>query len=182
MVGWPAVARFPLEPAHERYLVADLAIGAAIVNFVLNLGLGWLVVRDRAGIAFDADFGEPSLIGELLGTCLLLPFFTGIIVTPLVRKMVAAGRLPALSWRRADHPWLRRLPGRTWLRALAVGAVCVVAVAVPIAAALSAAGVSGLDSGDYLIAKAVGSGLLAAPVTPLFGLAALAEAEAEVGR
>ncbi len=171
------MSKLPLDPAHRRYLIFDLAIGAAIVNFVLNLGLGWLAARGRAGVAFEADFGEPSLSGDLFGTCLLLPFFTGVIVTPLVAKVVAAGKLSPLRWRRAEHGLLRRLPRRSFFRALLVGVVCVAVIAIPAMVVLKGAGVTWLDRGDYLIAKALFSGALAAPVTPLFGLAALADLE-----
>jgi hypothetical protein len=171
------LADLTLNRAQKRYLLVDLAIGAAIVNLVLNVGLGWLILRGREGIAMSGEFGEPSLIGELLGTCLLLPFFTGIIVTPLVKMVVRKGRVPAVEWQRTDHPWLARLPRGTFARSVVVGVSCMVVIAMPIAVILTAVGLEWLDFRDYLIAKGVFSGLLAAPVTPLFGICALADAE-----
>jgi len=170
------VTRLGLDAAQKRYLVVELAVGAAIVNFLLNLGLGWLFMHTKGGIPLSAETGDPSLIGELLGTCMLLPFFTGLIITPLVKRVVRQGRVPALAWQRSDHRWLARLPRGTFLRSLLVGAVCVLLIALPAIAVLSALGVDWLAFRDYMIAKGVFSGLLAAPVTPLFGLAALADA------
>ena len=170
------MAQFTLNRAQKRYLAVDLSIGAAVVNFLLNLGLGWLVLHSREGIPLSAEAGEPSLTGELLGTCLLLPFFTGIIVTPLVKRVVRHGRVPALDWGRKDHRWLARLPNGSFARSLLVGVVCVVLVALPVGLLLWATGIEWLGFRDYLIAKGVFSGLLAALVTPLFGLCALADA------
>lgn len=173
------MSELTLEPAHKRYLVVDLAIGAAIVNLLLNMGLGWLFLRGRDGIAMTADFGEPAIAGEIFATALLLPLFTALIVTPLAKRMVAQGKLPGLSWSRSEQPWLARLPQGTLLRALVIGLMCLVVFGVPSIAILSAAGLEWLDFADYIIAKGIFSGLLAAPVTPFIGLAALADAGAE---
>lgn len=169
------MSELSLNAAQKRYLVVELAVGAAIVNLLLNLGLGWLILHSKDGIALSAATGEPSLVGELLGTCLLLPFFTGLIVTPLAKRVVAQGRVPALSWPRSEHRWLARLPSGTFWRSLLVGVACLLLIAVPAIGLLSAFGVEWLAFREYLIAKGVFSGLLAAPVTPLFGLAALAD-------
>jgi len=172
------MTQLSLNAAQKRYLAVDLALGAAIVNFVFNLGLGWLVLHSKDGIPFSAETGDPSLVGELLATCLLLPFFTGLIITPLAKSFVRKGRVPALSWTRADHPLLSRLPRGTFLRSLLVGLVCTVVIALPAIAVLSALDVDWLTFREYLVAKGVFSGLLAAPVTPLLGLCALADAPA----
>lgn len=173
------MTQLELNAAQKRYLVVDLAIGAAIVNLLLNLGLGWLFLHSKEGIAFSAGSGDPSLVGELFGTCFLLPFFTGLIVTPLVKRVARQGRVPALSWGRADHRWLSRLPRGTFLRSLVIGLLCVLVVALPAIGVLSLLHVEWIAFRPYVLAKGVFSGLLAAPVTPLFGLAALADLSAE---
>ena len=173
------MSELALDSAHKRYLLVDLAIGATIVNFLLNLGLGWLFLRGDSGIAMTADVGEPSISGEIFGTTLLLPFFTGIIVTPLAKRMIGQGKLPVLGWRRNEQRWLARLPRSSFLRALLVGIVCVTLIGVPTIIILSGAGVEWIEAGDYIFIKGIFSGLLAAPVTPLFGIAALADFEAK---
>lgn len=167
---------FNLDPGQKRYIVYDLVIVPFIVNFLLNAGLAWLALGDRSGIAFHGEFGEPSLLGELLAICLLLPFFTGLIVTAIAKRMRREGRLARISVDAFPLRLLSMLPRGVFLRSALVSAGSVILIALPLIAALKALDVQFLMGNSFIAAKGVFAGLLAVMVTPVFGLRVLCEA------
>jgi hypothetical protein len=157
---------------HLRYLIVEQGAGAAIVNFVINGVIAWLSFRSLQTVPL---WGGKSIGGDLIGTDLLLPLITCLIVTPLAKKQIENGRLSRLMWRRTSHPALRLLPSRTLLRAILIGVICVALIAPPSVAALMAAGVSELRFWPFIWFKAVYAAVLGALVTPVIALCALGD-------
>ena len=51
-----------LSREHRRFLVVDQLIGAAVVNFLLNAALAWLVFRRAPSVALYASPGSAVLL------------------------------------------------------------------------------------------------------------------------
>ena len=76
-------------------------------NFLLNGAIAWLLFRSLERVPL---WGQQSIAGDTIGTCFFLPFFTALIVTPLVRRRVRAGSVAPLGVDARDHPPLGWLP------------------------------------------------------------------------
>lgn len=159
-------------PHHRRFLILEQGIGSALFNLVLNGVIAWALFRHLAVVPL---WGRESIAGDTLGTCFFLPFFTALIVTPLVRRRVRSGGIDGLGWTRESHPRLGWLPAGTLRRALALGGLSLAVVG-----PLTLLGLHGLSVGElafarFLAFKAVFAAVLALLVTPVISLWALAE-------
>jgi hypothetical protein len=169
-----------MSPAHRHYLVVEQGVGAAVVNFVLNAVIALLLFRHQAIIPL---WGQQSIAGDTVGTTFLLPLITCLIVTPLARHQIRAGRLPALEWTRASHPQLGWLPRGTFARALVFGLVTAVAVAPPAIGVLNVLSVNRMSFWPFILFKATFAAVLGAAVTPVIALWAItADAQPIVAR
>lgn len=164
-----------MSPAHRRYLLLEQGVGAAVVNLLLNGVIAWLVFRGAAVVPL---WGQQSIAGDTIGTCLLLPLITCLIVTRLARGRIRSGALAPLDWTRASHPILGWLPEGTFARAVVLGVVCVVAVAPPTVWGLGALQVTALQFWWFVLFKATFAAALAAVVTPVISLWAIVGARA----
>jgi hypothetical protein len=158
--------------AHRRYILLEQGLGAAIFNFLLNGAIAWLLFRRLETVPL---WGAESIAGDTIGTSLLLPFLTCLIVTRLARRALRAGRLGPLGWTRVSHPVLRWLPQGTAARGGALAAICLVALAPPTLAGLAALGVESLRLWPFVAFKASFAAAAAAVVTPIVALWAIAE-------
>jgi hypothetical protein len=150
----------------------EQGIGSAIFNLLLNGAIAWALFRHLDVVPL---WGQESIAGDTLGTCFFLPFFTALIVTPLVRRRVRTGGIAALDWTRESHTLLGWLPVGTFRRALALGAVTLAVIGPLAILALQALAVGELRFTPFVAFKAVFAGLLALLVTPVISLWALAE-------
>jgi hypothetical protein len=160
-----------VSPAHRRFLLLENGLGSAFVNFLINAGIALLLFRHLDVVPL---WGTESIAGDTIGTCFFLPFLTGLIVTRLARRRVAAGEIEGSGWTRATHPVLGWLPRRTVRRSLALGGLCAAAVAPAAIATLTILDVRELPLGRFVLAKAVFAAVLAALVTPVIALWAIA--------
>ena len=145
-----------------------------MVNLVLNALIAWGVFG-RLGVV--PLWGQQSIAGDLFGTAFLLPFLTCVIVTPLARRQVGHRGLGGLGWSRTSHPWLRALPAQPLWRGVALGVACALSVAPFLLGTLDVVGVHEMRVRGFVIFKALVAGLLAAAVTPIIALWAIAEVE-----
>jgi hypothetical protein len=159
-------------PHHRRFLLLEQGIGAGLFNVVLNAGIAWALFRHRDVVPL---WGRESIAGDTLGTCFFLPFFTALIVTPLVRRRVRRGGIDALPWTRDSRPLLAWLPAATLRRALVLGALTLAVIGPLTVLGLHTLSVAQLDVGPFIAFKAGFAGLLALLVTPPISLCALAE-------
>lgn len=163
-----------MSPEHVRFLLLEQGIGAAVFNFVLNGGIAWLLFR---GLERVPLWGQQSIAGDTIATCFFLPFFTALIVTPLVRKRMRSGTIAALRWTRETHPTLGWLPSGTGKRALVLGGACALAVGPLSVWALARLHVAELALWPFVGFKAAYAAALAFLVTPLISLWAMAAPE-----
>jgi hypothetical protein len=158
-----------VSPEQRRYLLLEQGIGAGVFNVALNAGIAWAMFR---GLETVPLWGQQSIAGDTIGTAFMLPFLTTLIASRVVRGHVRRGRVAAMSW--ADGA-ARFVPRRLSRRGALLGIVCLVAVALPAAAALGALGVERMSFGTFITFKALFAGVLATAVTPLVARAALAD-------
>lgn len=166
-----------LTPAQRSFIRNEQTIVPALFNLALNAGLAWLLFRKHSPVPL---WGDPSIAGDLLGTLFLLPFFTCLAVTPLVRHAARAGKVARLEIAPREHRVLRLMPRSVWARAALTGLVCTVVIGPLSILLLSALGIESLSLATAIPFKGVFAGLLAALVTPLLALYALARDEQAV--
>lgn len=162
-----------MSPAHRRFLLVEQGIGAGIFNFVLNGVIAWAMFRHQDAVPL---WGQQSIAGDTIGTSLILPLMTCLIVTPLARKSVRDGKVPVLDWTRASHPGLGWMPARTFLRALAFGLICLLLLSPLTITVLTALHVAELRLWPFVLFKASFAAFEAALVTPVIALWAIAGA------
>jgi hypothetical protein len=162
-----------MSPAQRRYLLLEQGVGAGVFNFLLNAAIAWLMFRHQAEVPL---WGQQSIAGDTMGTSLLLPFLTCLIVTAVARRQVRAGKLAPLGWTRASHPVLRWLPRATVWRGLVLGLACAAVLAPAVLLVLRALAVASLDIGRFVVFKASFAALAAVLVTPPIALWAIADA------
>ena len=159
-----------LSAEQRRFLWTSQALVPFVINVVLNGAIGWAMFR---GVETIPLWGASSIGGDTLGTSFFLPAITCLIVTPLVRGQVRKGAAPA--FRGALAGWLQRFQRPLGLRACALGAVCVPLAGGLGLALLAVLGVETLGFAPFLGWKALYAGVLAALVTPVIALLALAD-------
>lgn len=160
-----------LAASHRRFLLVDQAIIPFAFNFVLNGAIAYAIFRSAESVPF---LGQSSILGDTLITSFLLPFLTCLIVTGLVHKQVAAGKVLA----RASAPqgslgafFAKRGKG---IRGALLGIAAMALLAAPVLLVLSASGVEALARDSFLWFKAGYAGAIAAVVQPAIAWIALA--------
>jgi len=161
-----------LSEKHRAYLVREQMIAPALINFALNVAIAWLIFRGRGRVPL---WGEGGVAQDTFATLFLLPFLTCLIVTPLVRRAVASGKIPPLDAAGAVPPLASRLPRSLLARSAALGLGAVLVGAPLLLGGLAAAGVTALGVSSLVLGKGVYTALLAALVGPLIALRALAD-------
>jgi hypothetical protein len=156
-----------VSPDLRRYLLLEHGIGSAVFNFVLNGVLAWLLFR---GVVEVPLWGQQSIAGDTIGTTLLLPLLTCLIVTPLVRRHLHARDLGVIGWSPLADALLRWLPAGTFRRGLWLGTACMVAVAPLAIGALGALGIARMPFWGFVTFKATFAAGLALAVQPLIAL------------
>jgi hypothetical protein len=156
----------------RRYLLLEHGLGAAAVNFVLNGAIAWLMFRQVASVPL---WGSQSIAGDTIGTSLLLPLITCVIVTRVARAHVRAGRVAPLGWSAVSRRALRWLPAGTLRRGFSLGLTSVALPGALTVGALAVLGVAEMPRGSFLVFKACFAGALAALVTPVIALSAIAD-------
>jgi hypothetical protein len=159
-----------MSPHVQRYLLIEQGIGAAVFNLLLNAAIAWAVFRGATTVPL---WGDQSIGGDTIVTAFLLPFFTTLIASRIVRGHVRSGHVPSLAW--GGSP-LGHLPRGLVGRGIVLGFVCILVVGMPTAFGLGALGVSSMTFGGFIAFKALFAAALGAVVTPLVARAALADA------
>lgn len=159
-----------MSPAHLRFLLLEQGVGSALFNFLLNGAIAWVLFRGWERVPL---WGQQSIAGDTIGTCFFLPFFTALIVTPLVRRRVTAGSVGGLDWTRESHPPLGWLPSGTTKRALVLGVACALLVGPLSVWLLGRLGVDELAFWPFVGFKAAFAGALALVVTPVISIWAM---------
>jgi hypothetical protein len=148
--------------------------GTAGTNLAINATLSWVSSIGRTRVpAWTTPFvGGPSVIGNTLGTLIVLPLTTSVICTACIRFYQRRG-LRLLAPDELPRP-VRHLivgPVRRGLR-LAAGSAAVFG---PLTVMVGAG--HGLSRTGYIGSQTVIGVLLGALITPLVAMAAMAEPE-----
>ena len=162
-----------MSPTHRRYLLLEQGIGSAVFNFAINAVIAWLMFRTADEVPL---WGRQSIAADTIGTSLILPLMTCLIVTPVVRRHVRAGKVAWLGWTRESHAPLGWLPRGTFARALVIGLVCMAALSPLTLLVVTWLHVESLSLSRFVLFKATFAALEALVVTPLVALWAIAEA------
>jgi hypothetical protein len=161
-----------MSPTHRRYLLLEQGVGAAAFNFVVNAAIAWLMFRAADEVPL---WGRQSIAGDTIGTSLILPLITCLVVTPMARRHVRAGRVAPLGWTRESHTALAWLPRGTFRRALVLSLVCMVALSPMTLLIITRLHVASLSVSRFVLFKASFATLEALFVTPLVAVWAIAE-------
>jgi hypothetical protein len=159
-----------LNPELRRFLFIGQTIAPFIVNALVNGAIAWAVYRGLAALPL---WGNKSIGGDALATSFLLPVIICLIVTPLIRAMAKQGKTPTFDSALAG--WLRIFQWSLFVRALLFGVVSTVVLGGITIALLTALGVQALDFNAFIVWKMFYTGTLAAIVTPIIALVALAD-------
>ena len=162
-----------LSREHRRFLVVDQVFGAAVVNFVINAGIAWLLYRRAPSVTL---YAPPVIALDTLVTALVLPLITALVAAYLVPLRVARGEIPPLpALPPRPSAWSRR---SALARGTLLGLAAIVLVAVPTLALLALAGVHQLPRATFIYFKASFAAGLGMLVTPALGWWALVDATA----
>jgi cytochrome P450 len=158
--------------AQRQFLGRSFFINPAVINFVVNGLLAWLIFGSRPLVTV---WGTEGIVADTVLTFFLLPFLTCLIVVPLVWQMIKQGDQAAVPWRRSDIWWLAWLPQNKWLRAVSIGGTSALGGSALLLGLLYLLSVETLSANGMIFLKAGYCALLAALVTPLLALASLAD-------
>lgn len=160
-----------MSPEQRRYLFVQSAIGAAVVNALLNGAIGWAATR---GLTEFPTWKVPGVAGDMIATAFGVSFGTCFGALLQVKLDTASGKitppseLPALL-----RSLVARRPRGLFMRALLLGLVSVPVFAPPVLALLVALGEPAMDRSAFIALKAGFSAIEGAVVTPLIVLGAL---------
>ncbi|HEX3595147.1 MAG TPA: hypothetical protein VHU80_08600 [Polyangiaceae bacterium] len=160
-----------MTPEQRKYLFVECVIGAAIINALINGGLGWAATR---GFTTFPVWKIPGVAADLCATAFGVSFGTCIGAAVQVRIDRKRGRIttPAMVPERLALI-IHAMPRRLLARAIALGVASLAALGPFIALALFLSGSSELGRQNFIALKAAFSALEGAAVTPIIVLAAL---------
>ena len=162
-----------LSSRQRAFLLNEQILGPIAINFLLNALGVWIEFRHFAptpmwtlpGVALD-------VVGALPG----LPFIICLITTPIVKSMVRKKKVAPLEFGPGAYPILRSLPAHNFWRASALGITSLLVLGPPLVLALLALGLEQLDLWSFVMFKGLLCAALAAVVSPIAALYALAQA------
>jgi hypothetical protein len=160
-----------LSQTQRSFLIRHHIIGATLFNALLNGFLAWLTFRHQPAVPIA---GDPSVVGDAIGTAVLLPLLTCLIVTPLVRRAIAHGRVEPLSSFAGNISMVLWLPRLSFFRGLALSLLCLAWLTPLYLAPMLLADIASLSVGAFVFMKIMYAGVMAAWVAPVVALYVLA--------
>ena len=161
--------------SEQRSLVRrSFVLSPIIINFLVNGLIAWIIYGRTPTIPIA------TLIVDTLLTCFLIPFLTCLVVVSVVWQLVRQGDLSAVSWSRDDFWWLRWLPDRKWVRALATGLAIAVLGTLIITGLLLLLGIESTVGSIFVWFKAAYTVVLTVLISPFLALASLGDVSASV--
>ena len=162
-------------PRDRRYLILTCCIGSAIVNAIINGGLGWGLTHTYPVLPL---WRIPGVVADIAGTAFGVTFGTCLGMALQIRRDLKAGRVG-----RVDASMLSpgvaslvaRFPLGTFRRSVGLGALSVPIFTLPVIAGLVIVGIGSMQRVPFVALKAGFAALQAAMVTPLIALAALGD-------
>jgi hypothetical protein len=118
--------------------------------------------------------GTSSIIGDLLGTGVILPLVVGFIVTTRVRKHLRAGEIPRLEAESPGPLGARLLPASLWLRVVVFALYGVLAATLALLV-LHVLGMDAMAFWPYVLFVGTFCGVLAAYIAAISGYRVLVD-------
>lgn len=163
-----------LSEAQRKYLVHDQIVGSAIFNLLLNAGLAWLGFRHHDAVPMR---GDPSILNDAIGTAVILPLLTCLVVTPLVRKRLRTGKLEPLLELPERYDLLFWLPRWSFVRGLVLALLCLAWIAPLYLGLFFLFGVQSMSVGGFVLVKGLYAAIMAGAIAPVIALHAMATTE-----
>lgn len=156
----------------KKFIFVDQSLMPGVFNLVINGLICWLLFRNIETLTL---WGEHSFGPDLLITALLLPALTCAIVSPLIARQVASGKVQPLDRSSLDETGLGSKP--LIVRIFIIGIAGVVFAGLPFVGLLNVIqpqveGVM-MASTHYIIFKAIWAALTAMIVSPIIAWWAL---------
>lgn len=161
-----------LPPGVLRYLIIGQVIITAFINFAINLILGWLTYSGSPTVAtWTLDKGA---VGDMIGTCYLLPAITCFIATWIVRLQAASGVVSRIPLHDAGS-WVRYFRGHLFWRATKFGLFGMATSAGPVFMAFWLLAGESVPTLQFLFIKVTFAVLLGIFFTPMIAIVALTD-------
>jgi hypothetical protein len=166
-----------VDSLQRSWMLTNAIAVTAAVNVVLNAMPAWAAVQglDRVPLWSVPLAGGTGVYTDTLGTLLILPFVTTLLVTTAVWRARGRGVLPPLERLPSRLRALTLLPRARPARAAVLSAATVGCLAGPAAVALAAFAPDGLASDAFVGYKTALGVVLGLIVTPLIALLAMAD-------
>lgn len=161
-----------MSPEQRRYLFLQSGVGAAIVNALLNGGIGWAITR---GLAVFPVWRFPGIAPDLLATTFGVSFGTVLAMVVQVRIDVTRNKIAPFAPPAALAALLARFPRGILLRSIVLGVLSVPVFATPALAWLALSGADALSRSAFISLKAGLAAVEGGLVTPVIVLAALSD-------
>jgi hypothetical protein len=161
-------------PRDLRYLLLQCCLGSAIVNAVINGGLGWATTRSLPSLLL---WRVPGVAADIVGTAFGVTFGTCLGMAFQIRRDLKSGKIGPVRVGPGVAVLLARFPYGTLRRSVGLGVLSVPLFALPMVLALVVLGVGALERTPFIVLKACFAALEAALVTPFIALAALGDVE-----
>jgi hypothetical protein len=159
----------------RRYLLVTCCIGSAIVNAIINGGLGWGMTQSFPMLPL---WRIPGVAADLAGTAFGVTFGTCLGMVLQIRRDIRRGKVGPVE-PSALSPGIAaivaRFPAGTLRRSLGLGAASVPLFALPVALGLLVMKIGSLDRVPFVALKSGFAALQAATVTPLIALGVLGD-------
>jgi hypothetical protein len=165
----------------RRYLLLTCCLGSAVVNAIINGGLGW-------GMTYSLPLLHlwhiPGVVADLAGTAFGVTFGTCLGMAFQIRRDLRLGKVghvEATALSSGVAGLVARFPVGTFRRGVGLGALSIPIFALPVVVSLAVLGIGSLQRWDFVVLKSAFAALQAAMVTPLIALAALGDASKKQG-
>ena len=166
-----------MTPRDLRYLLLECCLGSAIVNAVINGGIGWASTRSLVSLPL---WRIPGVVADIVGTAFGVTFGTCLGMAFQIRRDLKSGKIAPVRVGPGVALLLARFPCGTLRRSVGLGALSVPLFALPMVFALVVLGVGAIERTHFVVLKACFASLEAALVTPFIALAALGDVERAV--
>ena len=157
---------------HKKFIFVDQSLMPGVFNLIINGLICWLLFRSIDTLSL---WGEHSFGPDLLITALLLPALTCAIVSPLIARQVASGKVLPLDRSYLDENGVGSKP--LIVRVVIIGIAGVVFAGFPFVGLLNViqpqAEAVTMASTHYIVFKAIWAALTAMIVSPVIAWWAL---------
>jgi hypothetical protein len=161
-----------LSSRQRSFILNEQILIPFVANFAFNAGDAWLAFRHFAPIPM---WTLPGVALDLIGAIPGLPFILCLITTPLVKRAARKGKVEPLPKGPQAYAVLRRLPSHNFWRAALLGTVSQLVISPVLLLTFLALGLDRLSLDAYIILKGTLCGVLAAVISPITALFALAQ-------